>query len=97
MFQWSPKGGHHHGPRQTARSTQRATLAALDPTLEEQRFIGSSFLCPPPLSGRGVRESCRSVRKAVHYSPPSSEANLRWQNRSHITRRTEEGLTRGAL
>ena len=33
----------------------------------------------------------------MHNSPPSSEANLRWQNQSHITRRTEECLIRGAL
>ena len=32
----------------------------------------------------------------MHDSPPSSEANLCWQNRSHITRRTEEVLARGA-
>ena len=38
-----------------------------------------------------------SARKAVHNSPPSSEANLRWQNRSHISRRNEECLVRGAL
>jgi hypothetical protein len=48
MVQWSPKGGHHHGPRQTARSTQRGTLATIDPTLEEQRSHGTSFLRPPP-------------------------------------------------
>src|SRR5262249_47719117 len=43
-----PKGGHHHGPRQAARSAQRATLATLDPTLEEQRSTRSSFLRPAP-------------------------------------------------
>jgi hypothetical protein len=52
---------------------------------------------PPALSGGGVRESMRSARKAVHDSPPSSEANLRWQNQSHISRRTEEGSFRGAF
>ena len=30
------------------RSTQRATLATLDPALEEQRANGSSFLRTPP-------------------------------------------------
>ena len=47
VVQCLPKGGHHHGPRQTTRSAQRATLATLDPTLEEQRSNGSSFLRPP--------------------------------------------------
>ena len=42
-----PKGGQPYGPRQTARSAQRATLAMLDPTLEEQRSNGSSVLRPP--------------------------------------------------
>jgi len=32
----------------------------------------------------------------VPYSPPSSEANQRWQNRSRRARRTEEGSSRGA-
>jgi hypothetical protein len=45
--------------------------------------------CPPSLSGGGVRESVRLARKAVHNSPPSSEANPRWQSRSHITRRLQ--------
>jgi hypothetical protein len=48
MVQWSPKGGRHHDPRQTARSAQRTTLATLDSTLEEQRANGSSVLRPPP-------------------------------------------------
>src|SRR5262249_44382943 len=47
VVQCLPKGGHHHGPRQPARSAQRATLATLDPTLEQQRANGSSFLRPP--------------------------------------------------
>jgi CRISPR-associated endonuclease/helicase Cas3 len=48
-------------------------------------------------AGGGVRASGRSARIAVHYSPPSSEVNLGWQGRSHLTRRTEECLVRGAL
>src|SRR5690349_15609661 len=48
VVQCLPKGGHHHGPRQTARSTQRATLATLDPTLEQQWSHCSSFLRTPP-------------------------------------------------
>jgi hypothetical protein len=31
----------------------------------------------------------------VHNSPLSSEANLRWRNRSHIARRTDKGSSRG--
>jgi hypothetical protein len=51
-----PKGGHPHGPRQAARSTQRATLATLDSTLEEQRSNGSGFLRPsPPLTTQLLR------------------------------------------
>jgi hypothetical protein len=51
---------------------------------------------PSALSSEGVRESSYSTRKAVHYLPPSSRANRCWQNCSHITRRTEEGITRGS-
>ena len=52
---------------------------------------------PSALSGEGVRLSQCSVRKAVHYLPPSSRANLRWRNRSRLSRRTETRLTRGAF
>ena len=51
---------------------------------------------PRLLSSRGVRESRGSTRQAVPYSPPSSEANQRWQNRSRRARRTEEGSSREA-
>lgn len=52
--------------------------------------------CPPIPFGWRYPGECVSARKAVHNSPRSSEANLRWQNRSHISRRTEEGPSRGA-
>ena len=55
-------------------------------------------IVPSALSGEGVWESFFfSTHKAVHYLPPSSRANLRWQNYSHITRRNEERHERGAF
>src|SRR5262245_24865215 len=45
-------------------------------------------IVPSALSGEGVRGSRGSTRKAVRYPPPSSGANLHWQNHSCLTWRT---------
>src|SRR6516165_10446431 len=104
-----PDFGSQHLSRRTDRVpvdwSSSSIALPVDSLADEPvgRWCWASFafcrpaLVPPSLSGGGVRESGCSTRKAVHDSPPSSEANLCWQNRSHITRRTEERLVRGAL
>src|SRR5207248_11251926 len=47
MVQWPLKGGHHHGPRQVARSAQRRTVASVDPTVAAQWAECPGFLWPP--------------------------------------------------
>ena len=108
MSQRAPDFGSQQLSRRTDRvpadwSSSRRALP-VDSLVDEPlgRCCWASFafcrraVVPAALSGEGVREGFRSARKAVHYLPPSSRANRRWQNHSHITRRTEESLTRGA-
>src|SRR5437762_13380222 len=47
MVQWPLKGGHHHGPRQVARSARRTTVASVDPTVAAQWAVCPGFLWPP--------------------------------------------------
>jgi hypothetical protein len=41
-----PKGGHSHGPRQTARCAQRTTVATVTSSLAEERTERARLLCP---------------------------------------------------
>ena len=68
-----PKGGHHHGPWQTARSAERTAVATLDRPVAGQRPERAGLLCPPRTSPQpsfyAWRRDCSSGDAAA--SPPS--------------------------
>src|SRR5690242_18999523 len=78
-----PREGRNHSSLRVRNCPQNLSCVEKVPMFVNevggQPFCRHAFV-PPALLGGGVRESRGSVRKAVHYSPPSREANLRWQN-----------------
>jgi WD40 repeat protein len=66
----------------TGKASQRANQA-VDPSPRSGEVPGTR------------RRASQRANQAVDPSPRSGEATIRWRNRSHLTRRTEEGLTRG--
>jgi hypothetical protein len=100
-------GFQHHSRRANrapvdwSSSSQALPLDSLaDERLGRRCSAVFAFSChavfPRSLSSRGVRVNCGSSRKAGLYSPPSSEANRCWQNRSYHSRRTQTGFPSGA-
>jgi hypothetical protein len=47
-----PKGGHHHGPRQSAGRAEGTAVAAMDQPVANQRIERAGLLCPPRLGYR---------------------------------------------
>src|SRR5207248_9964915 len=72
MVQWPLKGGHHHGPRQVARSAQRGTVATVDPTVAGQRADCPGFLSTPrPGRAEPLRLAPAAATAACHHPPPA--------------------------
>jgi len=42
-----PKGGHHHGPRQSAGRAEGTAVAAMDQPVADERAERAGLLCPP--------------------------------------------------